>query len=163
MSTSGRNWTSRLISPVPSQVGQRNAPVLYEKSPALYPRSFASARARVVREVARLVSAFLRVRRAGVDLAEFVMDVRVCRNSRTDVDADGRRVDELHLRDAGRGERANMRGEYASSDLRGEPRNKAFKDQRRLSAPGNARHDRKLALGERHLQRLHGMDRRGGK
>ena len=120
-------------------------------------------RARVVREVARLVSAFLRVRRAGVDLAEFVMDVRVRRDGRADVDADGRRVDELHLRDAGRGKRADVRGERASPDLRGEPRNEAFEDQRRLAAPGNARHDRKLALGERHLQRLHGMDRGGGK
>ena len=42
MSTSGRNCTSRLIEPVPSQTGQRSDPVLYEKSPALSPLSFAS-------------------------------------------------------------------------------------------------------------------------
>ena len=90
------------------------------------------------------------------------MDVRVRRNGRTDVDADGRRVDELHLRDAGRGERADMRRERTAPNLRGETRNETFENQRRLAAPGNARHDRELALGERHLQRLHGMDRGGG-
>ncbi len=42
ISTSGRNWTSRLMLPVPSQVGQRRRPVLYEKSPALYPPAFAA-------------------------------------------------------------------------------------------------------------------------
>ena len=40
MSTSGRNCTSRLISPVPSHTGQRSFPVLYEKSPALKPADF---------------------------------------------------------------------------------------------------------------------------
>ena len=156
MSTSGRNWTSRLISPVPWQ----ELDVQVDLARAVAGRT--AQRARVVREVARLVSAFLRVRRAGVDLAKFVMDVRVRGDGRTDVDADGRRVDELHLRDAGRGERADVRGECASPDLRGESRNEAFEDQRRLAAAGNARHDRELALGKRHLQRLHGMDRGGG-
>ena len=43
MSTSGRNWTSRVICPVPSHSGHLRRPVLYEKSPAPYPAAFASA------------------------------------------------------------------------------------------------------------------------
>ncbi len=43
MSTSGRNCTSSVICPVPSHVGQRSEPVLYENAPAVRPRAFAAS------------------------------------------------------------------------------------------------------------------------
>ena len=50
MVTSGRNCTSSEIEPVPSHVGQRSRPVLYEKSPAFQPPALApSVRAKARR------------------------------------------------------------------------------------------------------------------
>ena len=90
------------------------------------------------------------------------MDIGVGRNGRADIDADGRRVDELDLCDAFRVQCADVVGQGAVACLRGERRHKAFQNERRFARTGNARDDGQPPFGNIDIQRLDGMDGAGG-
>lgn len=142
MSTSGRNWTSRLLCPVRHTPGSAVRPY-YRKNP-------------------RLAAVFLCVGRSRIYLAQLVMHIGVSRNGRTDVDADRRCVDQLDLFDPLGLDRKDMRRQTGPRNMRLQPGHKAFQNQRRLARAGHAGHDREPALRNFRLQRLYRMDSRRG-
>ena len=87
------------------------------------------------------------------------MDIAVGRDGGAHVDADRGRVDELDLADPFGLEAQNMPRKPFSGDLSLQSWDEALQYHRRLSGPGNARYDAQPPLRERHLQRLHRMDR----
>ena len=105
---------------------------------------------------------FLRVGRLGVELAQLIVHARVGRDRGADVDADGRRVDELDVRDAVGFDRANVRGQGIAVDLRFQRGDKALEHHRRLARTGHAGDDREAALGDVDLKRLDSVDLRSG-
>ena len=70
---------------------------------------------RIVREVSCLESLFLGTFAPGIDLSEFVMDIRIGGNRRSYIDADRRGIDELDILDARRIDRKHMTGKLFSS------------------------------------------------
>ena len=117
----------------------------------------------IVGEIARPVSESLRVRRPGVNFAQLVVDIGIGRHRGADVDADGRRVDQLDAPDSFRFHRFYMLRQLLSRDMGLQGGNQALQDQRRLARSGYAGHRRKPSFGKLCLQRPHRMDRSGGK
>ena len=85
----------------PATLGARNVNIRQELHVKAYLARAVAYRtaqfAGVVGEIPSLVSTRLRVLRPGEDLAQFIVDICVGRNSGTHVDANGRGVDEFHL------------------------------------------------------------------
>ena len=123
----------------------------------------AAQSARVVGKVAGLVAEMPGLGGAGEDLAQFVVDVGVGGHRGAHVDADGRGVDELDLRNAGRFHGAHVLRQPAPRNGRLQRRDEAFEDQRGLARAGYAGDDAQPPLGKFHFQRPHGVDGSGGK
>ena len=80
----------------------------------------------IVGEIARLAPQMFRVRCACVNLAEFIVNVRVGRHRGPHVDADGRGVNELDLPDSGRFDLADVCGKISFGEFALKPGHEAF-------------------------------------
>ena len=80
----------------------------------------------------------------------------------TDIDADGRRVDELDVCDALGADRPDVRRQRAAADTGLQRGDQALEHHGRLARAGHAGHDRQPPLGNGDLQRLDRMDLRRG-
>ena len=89
------------------------------------------------------------------------MDVCVGGDGRSHVDPDGRRVDQLHAADPLCLDVADVVGHGCAFREGFQGRHEALQDERRLSRPRDARHDRQAPLGNVKRQGLHRMDRPG--
>ena len=91
------------------------------------------------------------------------MYARVGGNRGADVDPDGRGIDEFDVRDALRTDGADVLRQRLAADVRIQRGDEAFQHHRCLAEAGYAGDDGEPPLGDTHLQRLHGMDRRSRK
>ena len=73
-------------------------------------------RARVVGKIAGLAAARLCIRRSSIELAQLIMHAGIGGHGGADVDADGRRIDELDVRDALGADRPNVRRQRMAAD-----------------------------------------------
>ena len=105
----------------------------------------------------------LRVRRFGKELAQLVVHVGIGGYRGTHIDADGRRVDELHLRDAVCFHSLHMPRQGRAVHFGLQRRDEAFQNEGGLAAAGHTRDDGEPPLGQVQFQRLHGVDGVRGK
>ena len=98
----------------------------------------------------------------GKDFAQFVVNVGVGGDGGADVDADGRRVDQLDLLDAVSLNGADMGGKWPTVNSRIQARHKAFQHQCGFAGARHTGNDGQPALGDVHLQRLHSVDAGSG-
>ena len=122
----------------------------------------AAQTARVVGKIAGLEALLPGVRRFGIELPQLVVDARVGRHGRAHIDADGRRVDELDVRDALGANLPDMCREGAAVYLCFQRRYEAFQHHRRFAGAGHARYHGEPPLGNVQLQRLDRVDAAGG-
>ena len=118
-------------------------------------------RPRVVGEVPGFLAPGLGVLRSGEKFSPLVVDVRVGGDGRAHVDADGRRVDQLHAADPLGFDVSDVVGHGLSFRERFQGRHEALQDERRLPRPRDARHHREAPLGDVERQGLHRVDRPG--
>ena len=116
----------------------------------------------VVGEGRRLPAAVFGILCPGIDLAQLVVDIGIGGHRRADVDANGRGVNELDMRDPLRRHRFDVVGERFPRGERFERRDQTFQDQRRLARTGYAGHDCQPTLGNVDLQGLYRVQRAGG-
>ena len=90
------------------------------------------------------------------------MNVGVGGDGGADVDADGRRVDQLDLLDAVSLNGADMGGKWPAVNSRIQPQHKTFQHQCGFAGAGHTGNDGQPALGDVHLQRLHRVDTGSG-
>ena len=96
--------------------------------------------------------------RPGVELAQLIVHIGVSRDSGTDVDPDGRGVDQLDMPDAFRVDLLDMVGHFLSVAQRIQRGDQAFQDQRGLSGTRNTGNDCQPTFGDFHGERLDGVD-----
>ena len=116
----------------------------------------------VVGKVARLIAPFLCVGRSRIQLPQLVVDARVGGDRRADIDADGRGVDELDMRNTVGFDCADMRGQGAAADACLQSGNEALEHHGGLAGAGHTGDDGQPSLRDLDLQRLDGMDLRRG-
>ena len=114
--------------------------------------------ARVVGEIARLVALLPGKGGAGVDLAQFVVDIGIGGHRGPHVDADGRCVNELDLRNARCSDAFHMGGQSFALGGGLQRGDQAFQHQRGLAGTGHAGHRDEPPLGQPDFQRLDGVD-----
>ena len=90
------------------------------------------------------------------------MYARIGGDGGTDVDADGRGVNELDMRDAPGVYRADVRGQSAAVYACLKRGNEAFQHHRGLAGAGHACDNGEPPFGNVHLQRLDGVNFRSG-
>ena len=123
----------------------------------------AAQAAGVVGEIPGLVAQLFGVGGAGVELAQFVVDVGVGGDGGPDVDPDGGGVDQLDLGDAGGLQRADVVRQGPAGGHRLHRGDQAFQHHGGLARARHPRHHRQPPLGKARFQRVDGVDGPGGK
>ena len=118
----------------------------------------AAQAARVVGKIARLVALLPGKGGAGVDLAQFIVDIGIGGHCGPHVDADGRCVNELDLRNARCSDAFHMGGQSFALGGGLQCGDQAFQHQRGLAGTGHAGHRNEPPPGQPDFQRLDGVD-----
>ena len=87
----------------------------------------------IIGKIARLITQLLCLRHPGKNFPQLIVNVRIRRHGGTDVDADGRGVDELHPLDAFRLHCFHMFRQFLSGNDCFQTGYQAFQNQRRLA------------------------------